>query len=210
MRKTQGNFIALVQEPHLYKGSPSFKPSYCDTIVPKHNPSRAVLYVDKQLHAWPVMHIESRDCALAIIKIRNRLTLVASIYLDINDEQVIPNWLEDIMHLVKLRGLACLIGMDSNGHSELYGRETNKRGRAIEEFIATYKLTVENKGKTVLLKGAEREQASTLHYQVDKRSQLTTGELVRNTMHLITTRSKPRYLQTSTNQKMGHSKLAAI
>ena len=47
---------------------------------------------------------------------------------------------------MKLRGYALLLGTDSNCHSTLYGCETNAWGKPLEDFLATYKLRVENQG----------------------------------------------------------------
>ena len=44
------------------------------------------------------------------------------------------------------KGLALLIGADTNCHSTIYGKETNKRGEELEDFIAASNLNVENTG----------------------------------------------------------------
>ena len=60
--------------------------------------------------------------------------MVASIYCDITLEMVQP-FLNELMGFVNSNRYPVLIGMDSNAHSSLYGKDTNKRGELLEDFI---------------------------------------------------------------------------
>lgn len=91
--------------------------------------------------------MSNRDATVIVIKINKRQTLIGSLYLDYT-ENVIQPWLTKIMDFLKHRGYALLLGIDSNCHSTLYGRETNPRGEKLEDFIASHKLTIENIGRT--------------------------------------------------------------
>ena len=72
---------------------------------------------------------------------------VLSYYLDWNLPVVQP-WLQKLMEYAELKQLPLLFGFDSNAHSELYGPDTNDRGKKFEEFILQHNLKVENRGET--------------------------------------------------------------
>ena len=72
-------------------------------------------------------------------------TLIASIYLDYNEEVVQP-WLEKVMEYADRKKLHTLLAFDCNAHSTLYGPDTNARGKVFKDFILKHNLLVENRG----------------------------------------------------------------
>ena len=140
-------YICLVQELYVYNQIASNQPRTATRFVGgDNNTPRTAIYIGKNLNAWYIEELSNRDATVIIIKINNRQTMVASIYLDRNKDVVQP-WLLKLMQYRQQRGYALLIGADSNCHSSLFGHETNKRGETLEEFITTYRLSVENQGK---------------------------------------------------------------
>ena len=137
------SYIFLVQEPYLYNTKLSLKPRTCSTFTGSTEHARTVIYASKNLNIWPLAHLSHRDCTAVTTVINNRTTIIASIYLDYHLEVLQP-WLEALMEYRRHKGYAILLGIDSNSHSQLYGEETNTRGKAIEDFIANHRLNVHN------------------------------------------------------------------
>ena len=59
---------------------------------------------------------------------------------------MVLEWLTRIMDYANRRSCKIVLGLDSNAHSELYGRETDQWGEISEEFIFQNGLEVENRG----------------------------------------------------------------
>ena len=145
----QGNnrYMCLVQEPYIYQRVASNQPRTANKFIGGQTDSpRSAIYLSKHIDAWYIEELSNRDATVIVVKINNRQTLIASIYLD-GKLDVVQHWLTRIAEFTKHRGYGTIIGMDSNCHSTLYGRETNNRGVLLEEFILGNKLTIENKGK---------------------------------------------------------------
>ena len=142
------DYVCLVQEPSLFKGKFQNKPlasrAYPSVFVSE-NP-RAAIFSAKNLNMLELPDLEDRDCAVGLIKVNNRNIIVASLYLDYNNREVILNSLGKLIQFSDEKNLPILIGMDSNCHSTLFGSETNARGVLLEEFIITNSLAVENVG----------------------------------------------------------------
>ena len=94
-----------------------------------------------------LQQLTSSDCAVGLLTVGSNKILIASVYLDIK-EQVIKPFLENIIKYANKKNYGLIVGMDSNAHSELYGRETNIRGEDLEQFIINNALFVENIGLT--------------------------------------------------------------
>ena len=140
-------FICLVQEPYVYNQIASNQPRTATRYTGgDNNTPRTAIYTSKTLNAWFIEELSNKDATVIVVKVNNRQTMIASIYLDRNKDVVQP-WLKRIMEYRQHRGYALLIGADSNCHSTLFGHETNKRGETLEEFITTNRLAVENQGK---------------------------------------------------------------
>ena len=118
---------------------------------------RAALFIPRNL---PFIHLEqlsNGDCAAALLHTTNGKVLLASIYLDSNEE-VVPNWLERLMAYIERRGLPAILAFDCNAHSQLYGPDTNDRGKIFEEFILHNGLSVENRGNSPTFHAFRRGQ----------------------------------------------------
>ena len=102
---------------------------------------------DYLANTWYIEDLSNRDCTVIQTRINHRETIIASIYLDITIDKVIPDWLNRLTEYARKNRTALLICMDSNCHSSSFGIDTNKRGEALDIFIAANILKIENIGK---------------------------------------------------------------
>ena len=143
--KNSTNFIIGTQEPYVHGGKHARKPLSCTVYTSKSTP-RTAIYTSNALNCWYIEALSNADCTVIQTKINNRQTVIASIYLDIKDDTVTPQWLHKLLEYTQTRGTALLLCIDTNCHSSSFGPETNKRGEKLDEFIATYHLNIENVG----------------------------------------------------------------
>ena len=107
---------------------------------------RAAIFIPRSMAHVHLEQLSHPDCAVALLDTARGKILLASIYLDYNDPQVVPNWLHNLMSYIDRKRLPSILAFDSNAHSVLYGPDTNDRGKIFEEFIFTNNLMVENRG----------------------------------------------------------------
>lgn len=86
--------------------------------------------------------LSNRDCAATLVDMTRENLLLAGIHLDYNDD-VVQDWLVNIVSYIEVKKLIALLSFDSNTHSQLHGPDTNDRGKRFEEFILQHKLNVE-------------------------------------------------------------------
>ena len=103
-------------------------------------------YLSRDIVAWYIESLSTRDITVIQTKIKSRETLIASVYLDITLKEVIPDSLTAVMKYAKDKRLAILLCIDSNCHSSSFGTDDNKRGEVLDDFIAVHNLKIENKG----------------------------------------------------------------
>ena len=125
------------------------------TQVPQHHvavPSttltdrpRAAVFLPRNLPFVYLEQLSNTDCAALLVHTSTNKVLLASIYLDSNND-VIPPWLTNLMQFIEDRHLSAILSFDCNAHSQLYGPTTNERGKIFEEFILNHGLNVENRG----------------------------------------------------------------
>ena len=141
--KNNTPFICLVQEPKVSNGRPSWQPNSCKKYHAADNP-RTAIYTDNNTNAWALESFNTKDITAIQTRINKKEVIIASVYLDINWIQVVPEALNKLMIYAETRGLGLILGMDSNCHSQLFGPTSNKRGENLELFIAKYNLQIEN------------------------------------------------------------------
>ena len=108
---------------------------------------RAALFIPETIKCVGLPHLSNRDCQTALIYCLGKTVVVASIYLDgEEEEEVVPDWLHRIVVYAESKNFDVLMCLDSNAHSELFGSNTDRRGEHIEEFIFQYGLSVDNRG----------------------------------------------------------------
>ena len=116
--KKQENFIILVQEPYIYKERPAIQPLTANKYYSTCANTRTAIYTSQGIKAWFIEHLSCRNATVISTKLNNRTTLIASIYMDYNENSpVIRQWLQDIIDYANNKGMAMILGMDSNCHS---------------------------------------------------------------------------------------------
>ena len=106
---------------------------------------RATIFLPRDIPYIALEQLSNEDCAVAILQLNRGKLLIASIYLDYN-EPAVPTWLEQLMEYIDNKKISAVLAFDSNAHSQLYGPDTNERGKVFEEFILANNLNVENRG----------------------------------------------------------------
>ncbi len=109
---------------------------------------RAALYVAKNINMWLVPEFTSGDITTCLWRKDNgEETYLASVYMDILDQDVIMTQLKSLLRMANIKKKEVLIMADTNAHSTLWGcEETNRRGEILEDFIFSNNLRIHNKG----------------------------------------------------------------
>ena len=108
---------------------------------------RAALFVPRDINLVHLEQLSNSDCAVALVNTADHKLLLASIYLDYNGP-VVPDWLTRLIRYIDVHKLPSILAFDCNAHSQLFGPDTNERGKIFEEFILNNNLHVENRGDT--------------------------------------------------------------
>lgn len=152
--------VCLVTEPCTVQNKvtqiPTRHACIPNTTLPER--PRAALFIPKDIPHVHIERLSNNDCAVAIIQTNRSKLLLASIYLDYN-KPVVPVWLEELMTYIDNRKIPSLLAFDCNAHSQLFGPDTNDRGKLFEEFILNNHLHVENRGDSPTFHAFRRGQS---------------------------------------------------
>ena len=148
----KSQIVVLATEPHttynkitnVHRGAKSI---FDRSLKVTDRAPRAGIIASKDVQITAMESWCRRDCAVALVKVAGQQTLVASIYLDIN-EPVRPEWIDKLLDMAADKHMPVLLGIDSNAHSVLYGPDNNARGDGLEDFILQQGLEVLNNGMT--------------------------------------------------------------
>ena len=138
-------FICLIQEPMTDKSRAIFQPNSCQIFCKGKNPRASI-------KAWYMESLSTPDMTVVQMQLNNRATLITSVYMDINNIEAVPDELDKLMDYANQKGLACIIGADTNAHSTNYGPTGNSRGDKLHNTDyqwrtrETQKLFMEGKG----------------------------------------------------------------
>ena len=141
--------VCLITEPCTAFGKVSQVPPNhtCAPSTTLKDRPRAAIFIPKDLPFVYLEQLSNSDCSVVLLQTAHNKILLASVYLDSNGP-VVPPWLTDLISFIDNRSLTAIISFDSNAHSQLYGPETNERGKIFEEFILNNNLNVENRGNS--------------------------------------------------------------
>ena len=89
----------------------------------------------KELKFTELNTLSDKDCTAAFGKINGSPIVIASVYFDILNPDVVPVALNNLMTYVDTNDFSLLLGIDTNDHSPLYGNNSSPRGVILEEFI---------------------------------------------------------------------------
>ena len=131
------NFVALTQEPHVWKGKVTGLPRGLRSHLAGTNPRSCIIW-PKMLNITPIMEYCSDDVVSCLWEsnstLRTKIMLI-SVYWDIQFGEV-PAQLVSCLNYCKSHNLPYLCSMDSNAHSSLWGCPSdNPRGKTLEELI---------------------------------------------------------------------------
>ena len=135
----QDSEVLLIMEPYTKSARITGMPRgttviYDRTIKSEHPPPRAGIVAGRGVGLTAMESWCTRDCAVALAKIRGERTVIVSLYMDIK-ERVVNDKLASLMDMLDKKGYPIIMGIDSNAHSCLYGPTNNARGDAFEDFI---------------------------------------------------------------------------
>ena len=142
--------IYLVQEPYRLKnglipGLPR------DFKIYGTRSSRAIIIAHSKVPLFYSSELSSKDFTVCLYESEGIKKFFVSCYLDIT-MPVISDELTKIVDSITDSNIPGLIGMDSNSHSTMWNcRDTNSRGRALENLIFQYNLEILNKGSLVAM-----------------------------------------------------------
>lgn len=106
---------------------------------------RAAIFLPRDMSYVYLEQLSTPDCAAILLNTERGKVVLASVYLDYN-LPVVQEWLTKLMDFIEMKALPALLSFDCNAHSQLYGPDTNDRGKLFEEFILSNNLHVENRG----------------------------------------------------------------
>ena len=88
--KSINSCMALLQEPYCFKGRLSLLPQNI-SVFPSNRDGgpRASILISKHMQAKEVTNLVSRDMAVCLVKLDNRTTVFASLYLDITSPRIL-------------------------------------------------------------------------------------------------------------------------
>ena len=108
---------------------------------------RTAIYLPRGYQHVFLEQLSNPDCTVILLDTDRGKIVLASCYLD-SKKPVVQDWLTKLIHFIESKGYPSILAFDCNAHSQLYGTETNDRGKLFEEFILEHNLNVENKGLT--------------------------------------------------------------
>ena len=142
------NFVALTQEPHVYKGKITGMPRGLKSHLVGTD-SRSCIIWPKKLNITPVTEFCSGDtvaCLWEIDSVLKTNLMLISAYWDILQTEV-PVKLVSCIDYCLTHNIPYLCSMDSNAHSTLWGCiSDNPRGKTLEEFIIRAGADILNSG----------------------------------------------------------------
>ena len=143
----RGGAIGMITEPCTAFNKVTSTPSTHVSLpsVPLQDRPRAAIFIPRTINHVFLEQLSNRDCVVALIDTEQGKILIASIYLDYN-LAVVRDWLIKLMDYADRKHIPLIWSFDCNAHSQLYGPNTNNRGKVFAEFILSNGLHVENRG----------------------------------------------------------------
>ena len=145
INRSQDRFICCIQEPCSFQSKLTSQPNSVQRFGKAVCP-RTCIHTDTQTNAWFMEALSSKDITVIQVCIRKQDVLIASAYMDSTDKAVWNPGLDAVVEYADNKNLGLIMCIDSNGHSTLFGPDSNSRGRKFEEVVAGHNLNVENLG----------------------------------------------------------------
>ena len=127
--KKEIDFICMVTEPSVIRHRLSGIPKHYNSIpTQKDNSPRAAIFTSPSIHMQEISNLSHRDLAVGLIKCGSKQTAVIWAYMDIKAKPITEK-LQAAIDYCKSKGYSILLTADTNSHSNLWGNETNTRGK---------------------------------------------------------------------------------
>ena len=163
IRSSSQPFIALIQEPYLYKKKVAY-PASCTKLEHPKSP-RTAIYISDALNFSSIDSLCNTYATVIAGRIHGQKLLICSIYLH-HKQDATPSWLTEIITYAKTNTFGLLISADANAHSSMWGptpKHRDPRGEKLEEYIIKHSLKVENIGTLPTFRNS-RDYTSTIDF----------------------------------------------
>ena len=157
-------YIVMVQEPWVYKGAIKGSPPAASKHVGcgRLDRPRSCIYTSADLDAWMLPKYSNAD--IVTVSVNNLQGIVAktvvfsSVYMA-EENTAPPQIVEELVAYCNQNNLPLVIGCDANAHHVAWGSSnTNERGEALLEYLASTDLAWCNKGhKPTFITRSRRE-----------------------------------------------------
>jgi hypothetical protein len=137
--------VVSIQEPYNIGSTIGGIPRTYTVISAGEGKKRAAIVINsKQVDAILITQISDEDATVVELRLGRATLVVASMYFDIKRQ--IEDDLKKMQAVINhAKGTATILAIDSNSRSTSWNDViTNKRGRALEEFITTNQLYIAN------------------------------------------------------------------
>ncbi len=122
--EVKSSYIAFLQEPYIKHGRLVGFGNQGTTVmhcpIPK-EPNRAALNLSRDLQAWPLTHIMSRDIAAALVDINGKKFIIASVYMPFDSADHPTTGVNKLVKYSEDNQLNIIICADANSHHALWG-----------------------------------------------------------------------------------------
>ena len=114
----KGRYIMCFQEPHVFRGNLKGWPTNTRIIFKKSSKIRACILVKEEDDVWFCPDLSNGDICTVMTKVDpedTKETLISSIYMDINNNKVIPELLNGLVRVAANQGRELIICADTVG-----------------------------------------------------------------------------------------------
>ena len=145
-------YIVMVQEPWICRGTIKGSPPSANRYVGvgRGGRPRACIYTSKDLDTWLLPQYSNAD--IVTVSVNNlqgiipKTVIFTSAYMA-EENTAPPQLVEEITAYCNLNNLPLVLGCDANAHHVAWGSsDTNERGEALMDFLASTNLAWCNKG----------------------------------------------------------------
>ena len=145
-------YIAMVQEPWICRGTIKGSPPTANKHVGvgRQGRPRACIYTSTNLDTWMLPQYSNAD--IVTVSVNNlqgiipKTVIFASVYMA-EENTAPPQLVEELTAYCNSNNLPLVLGCDANAHHVAWGSsDTNERGEALIEFLASTNLAWCNKG----------------------------------------------------------------
>ena len=168
MRKTNGPFIVLVQEPYLQNEQVKVF-NNIKLFCSNEKNNRACIFTHNDIEGFILHQFTDRDHTTVSIRIDNQNIIFCSAYFPFDSPDPPPSKLMvELVKYVRSQKLKLICGADSNAHNQVWGSSNdNHRGEALLDFILSNNLILLNQGTRPTFMNVLREEVLDITFVTD-------------------------------------------